>query len=148
MIDFVFLILIIFFLFKGFAKGFVLQIASLAGIIFGVFLSYKYGLFFSHYFYFPRVFSYVITFLLIYLLFFLTGIILKKFFKSIKLFWLDKILGGAFGFLKAVFLIFLFIFVLKEIGIDLTKKSKIAKEIYKIEKIIKKYSSKNFARLR
>lgn len=70
---------------------------------------------------------------------------LKKFFKIIKLSWFDKILGGILGFLKAVFLIFIFVFILKETGIDLTKKSKIAKEIYKIEKIIKKRSSKNLA---
>lgn len=72
---------------------------------------------------------------------------LKKFFKNIKLSWLDKFLGGIFGFLKAILLIFILIFILKQIGIDLTKKSKIAKEIYKIEKIIKKHSSKISARL-
>lgn len=141
MIDFIFSLFLAFFSVRGFIKGFLSQIFSIAGVIFGVFLSYKYGLPVSYAFPFSRgiskIVSYIGVFLVVYLFFFLTGFLLKKFIKAIKLGWIDIILGGVFGFLKAGFLIFIFIFILKQFNLDLREKSVIAKEIYKITKIVK-----------
>lgn len=141
MIDFVFSLFLAFFLVRGFIKGLLSQIFSIAGVVFGVFLSYKYATLVSYVFPFSknisRIISYIGVFLVVYLVFFFTGFILRKFIKAIKLGWVDRISGGVFGFIKAGFLIFIFVFILKEFRIDLTKKSIIAKEIYKISKIIK-----------
>jgi len=141
LIDFIFSIFLAFFLIRGFIKGLLSQIFSIAGVVFGVFLSYKYGILVSYLFPFSknvsRIVSYIGVFLVVYLAFFFTGFILKKFIKAIKLGWADRISGGVFGFVKAGFLIFILVFILKEFRIDLTKKSIIAKEIYKISKIIR-----------
>lgn len=143
MIDFIFSIFLAFFLVRGVIKGLLSQIFSIAGVIFGVFLSYKYGILISYLFPFSKnvskIVSYIGVFLVVYLTFFLTGFILKKFIKAIKLGWADRILGGVFGFMKAGFLIFILVFILKEFRIDLTKKSMIAREIYKVSELIKKH---------
>lgn len=141
MIDFIFSLFLAFFLVRGFIKGLLSQVFSIAGVVLGVFFSYRYGILVSYLFPFSKniskIISYIGVFLIIYLFFFLTGLLLKKFVKAIKLGWIDRILGGAFGFIKAVFIIFIFVFILKEFRIELTKKSIIAREVYKITKIIK-----------
>ncbi len=56
--------------------------------------------------------SFVILFLAVYLGFLVAGIVLRGFFRVIKLGWLDRLLGGIVGFAKGIILTGVIIFIM------------------------------------
>jgi membrane protein required for colicin V production len=108
-LDFVFLVFLVIFAFQGFAEGFSRLIVGLVATIAGLLIaSWCYDLPAS--FLLPYVSSksvanvlgFVIIFVLIQALGGLAGLVLSRVFKWTGLGWLDRLLGFAFGALKAV----------------------------------------------
>ncbi len=113
-----------YFVIKGFLSGFIKNIFSLAGMIFGFLYSGWFSLklkpyvgqIISH----PKLaffVSYLLAFLLIYFTFVLFGFFIYLFIKSMHLGIGDRILGALFGFLKgALFTTFLFYLIVNSLS--------------------------------
>jgi len=109
LIDFIILIPIAYFAYRGFANGIIKEVLSIVGIILGVFLTFQYmepvsaainPLFEEGASFVPFVSAIVIfvgTLSLVHLAAFLS----KKFLETIKLNFINRIAGAAFGFLKS-----------------------------------------------
>jgi len=112
-IDLVLAILILIAAVRGFLKGFVFEIASLAAIILGIWG----GIHFSHYTAefmnlhfgwhseYLWLISFIITFIIIVLIIHLLGNILKKIIDACAMGFINKFAGMIFGILKAAFIL-------------------------------------------
>lgn len=108
----------IFFLIRGVFRGFVREIGSLAGVIFGIWLANVYqpqmaGFLkgFIPWEKFLPLIAFALIFLIVLVLCNLAGWLFKKFFQKIFLGWVDRTLGAGLALLKAVVLSY-FIIVL------------------------------------
>jgi membrane protein required for colicin V production len=109
LIDFLILIPIVYFAYRGFANGLIKEVLSIVGIILGVFLTFQYmepvgaainPLFEEGASFVPFISAIVIfvgTLSLVHFAAFLS----KKFLETIKLNFVNRIAGAAFGFLKS-----------------------------------------------
>ena len=104
---------------RGFLTGFSRTASSLVGVLAGfwaavnhyefiarqlaVFMSNEVG---------RKLLAFFLIFLVVYLCFVIAGILIYGFFKALHLSWFDKVLGGAFGFLKAALITGVIIFIL------------------------------------
>lgn len=101
------------FVYKGFTKGLVRQICSLAGFLLGGWAAIKYHIYLAdasrnlihlpHYL--ATILSFIFIFLLIGLLFFFLGHILTVMFRIILLGGLNRVGGVALGFLEGAFIV-------------------------------------------
>jgi membrane protein required for colicin V production len=107
-LDLVILILSAFLLIKGIWKGFVKEIAGIAAVLIGVVLSFLFhdrieptvGQYIGEeYLSFA---SYALIFIATYLAIMLVGNLLDRLLKSVFLGGINRVLGGAFGLIKAV----------------------------------------------
>lgn len=119
LLDYIIIATLIFFTIKGVLKGFIREIASLAGIILGIWLGILY---------IPKVtqilsgyvpdsrFLPLISFALIFagvlILCNIIGWALRYFFKKVFLGWFDKLMGAVFAVLKTILLTYLVIVLL------------------------------------
>lgn len=109
LIDFLILIPIVYFAYRGFANGFIKEVLSIVGIILGVFLTFQYmdpvsttikPLFEEGASFVPFI-SAIIIFVGTLSLVHLVAYISKKFLETIKLNFVNRIAGAVFGFLKS-----------------------------------------------
>ncbi len=109
LLDFLILIPIAYFCYRGFVNGIIKEVFSIVGIILGVFLTFQYmdpvGAFISPYFeekasfipFLSAILIFISTLIVVHLAAFLS----KKFLETIKLNFVNRIAGSAFGFLKS-----------------------------------------------
>lgn len=109
LIDFLILIPIVYFAYRGFANGIIKEVLSIVGIILGVFLTFQYmdplaaainPLFEEGASFVPFI-SAIIIFVGTLSLVHLAAFLSKKFLETIKLNFINRIAGAAFGFLKS-----------------------------------------------
>lgn len=95
-------------LFRGFYKGFVIEIATLAALVLGIYGALKFSYITSSFLmeqfdlqgnYLPLI-SFVTTFILIVIAVNLLGKMLDKLMKAVSLGFINRILGSAVGFVK------------------------------------------------
>lgn len=109
----IFLLLIIaVFTIKGYFRGIIWEVLRLAGIILAYLFSHQFYIYFSKVFSFlgfanniSKPFGYFIMFITIFIAIILLSYSLRRFFKAIKLGWIDSFGGALFGFLKSVIII-------------------------------------------
>ena len=114
-LGFIFVISVI----RGLLIGFSRTISGLLGIICGFwvasnqyyFVSQKLQIFIKNEMW-RELLAFFLLFTVVYLVFAIAGIIIKGLFKVLKLSWMDRMLGGAFGFLKALLIAAIIIFIL------------------------------------
>ncbi len=99
---------------NGIIKGFVKQLSITAGLMLGFYIaSIKYPalekiLFKSSQLTaINKIICFIIIFIIVFFLIYLLGLLLKKVVQLIMLGWLDKILGGVFGFIQGIIIIWL-----------------------------------------
>jgi len=118
-LDYIILVALVFFIVKGVFKGFIREIASLAGIILGIWLGIRYmprvTQFLSGYVpesgYLPLI-SFALVFAIVLILCNLIGWALRYFLKKVFLGWFDKLMGAVFAVLKTILLTYLVIVIL------------------------------------
>ncbi len=106
---------------RGLVRGIIKEVFGLLALIGGVLVSdivgKKFGAIICHYLTMTPALAYAIAFFIIFLVVYLAlliiGYILASIVKAIQLGWLDRILGFAFGASKALMLIAVLAFVLK-----------------------------------
>jgi membrane protein required for colicin V production len=118
-LDYIILGLITFFVIKGVFRGFFREISSLAGIVFGILIG-------NHYYpqmanllkvYIPLekslpLISFFILFIVVVILFNLSGIFLHHLFKKLLIAWLDRSLGLGLALIKGIIISYLLILLL------------------------------------
>jgi membrane protein required for colicin V production len=123
----------------GIVRGFAKEISVLAGLIFGLYIASQKYLALEKYLFHSspvsttyKVISFIIIFIIVFIVFLLLGLLLRKIIQLIMLGWLDKILGGIFGFIKGLIIIWLILMLVTTIfpnTINIISKSKLALQI-------------------
>lgn len=101
---------ILWFAFKGFRNGLIIELASLAALILGVFVALHFSFYVEDFLRkqfemdetYLGIISFAITFIVVVLIVHLTGKIIHKVVNIIALGLLNRLAGGIFGILKAV----------------------------------------------
>jgi membrane protein required for colicin V production len=110
LLDLLILIPIVWGCIRGFSKGLIIELATLAGMVLGIIAAYYFSErvsdFFSGYFTIGpssmKILSYVLIFLAVLLISWIIGKIITKLVDMVMLGWLNKLLGAIFGLLKGV----------------------------------------------
>jgi membrane protein required for colicin V production len=131
-IDIVLSIPICWFTYQGFRKGFVLELASLLGLILGIYASFHFAGYFSGYLTdylnipekYAIVASFIGIFLVVVLILYLIAKIIGSLIDLIALGFLNKLAGCIFGFLKGIVLISLVILILDHFDRELISEEK------------------------
>ena len=124
---------------RGFIAGFSRTAAGLLGVLAGFwiainqyeFVSRQLSIFISNQVA-RKLVAFLLLFLVVYLAFVITGILVHGFFKALHLSWFDKFLGAVFGFIKGALIAGAVIFILT---LTLPDNSKIIKDSYLYPKI-------------
>ncbi|HDH87709.1 MAG: hypothetical protein DRG35_03325 [Deltaproteobacteria bacterium] len=118
-LDYIILGLLAFFVVKGIFRGFFREISSLAGIIFGIWIG-------NHYYpqmanllksYIPlekslSLISFLLLFIVVVIVFNISGMFLHHFFKKLLIAWLDRGLGFGVALIKGIIISYLLIVLL------------------------------------
>ncbi len=138
-IDIAFGIFILVLAIRGIIRGIIREVFGLAALVLGVFASNMFGKSVGHYIaghltVTPAVAyasGFFIVFIAVYLVLLFIGHVISSILQKIELGWLDKLLGFAFGFTKALFFIAILVFLcesfsfLKGLGKQFKKDSQI-----------------------
>jgi len=119
-LDIIFIIPIVWFAYRGFSKGLIIGITTLVALILGIYLSIRFSGIVAAFLmsnfdwdekYIPII-SFAITFVGVVIVIYLLGKILEKFIDMIALGFINKLLGGVFGIVKAVVLLSVIIYII------------------------------------
>lgn len=122
LLDFLLLIPVVWLCIRGFGKGLILELATLAGLALGILAAYFFaddleGMI-KEYFSFgntaTRVVAYIIIFLLVMLVVYLIGKVVEKSADLVALGWLNKILGAIVGIAKGIILVCIVLFLIEK----------------------------------
>ena len=119
-LDIVFLVPLAWFAYKGFQKGFIIELCSLVALVLGIyfainFSNYAADLLINNFDIGEKYLSitaFVLTFIVVIMGVFFVGKILEKFIDILMLGFLNQIAGAAFGILKAAFLMSIIIWII------------------------------------
>ena len=122
-IDIIILIILGFAVVRGFINGLVIEVASPAALIFGIWGAIKFSGFTSAKLYeyfdmsgqFIGIISFIITFLIIVVIIHFIGMLINKLMEAIALGFLMKLLGTVFGLLKTTLIMSVIFVVLNSI---------------------------------
>lgn len=110
-------------IYRGFTKGFIKSLASLAALVLGIFVAVHFSGFFGDYvdtWFHPdprylKILTFALVFLVIVLLVKLTGWILEKLIKATAMGFLNRFAGILFGFIKWVFILSVLITIFESV---------------------------------
>lgn len=108
-LDIVLAIPLLWFLYKGFRNGLVIELASLAALILGIYAALHFSFYVQGYLEenfeiaenYLYIISFAITFLIVAIIVYLAGKIIHKVISIVALGFLNRLAGGVFGVLKA-----------------------------------------------
>jgi membrane protein required for colicin V production len=125
-IDVFFLIPMVWFAYKGFSKGLIIEIAGLLALLVGIYVANHFSFYVADFLQnkmsisnkYMSIISFVITFLLVIILVILFGKMLENIAGAVKLGLVNKIIGGFFGLLKVVLVLSTLIMILTLFDIE------------------------------
>ncbi|MEA3505449.1 MAG: CvpA family protein [Bacteroidota bacterium] len=111
---------IIWMAYRGFSKGFIIEITTLIGLVVGIYAAIHFSYFttdilkdfFTLEKKYMSILSFAVTFIAVVILIVFTGRILEKFVSIIALGLIDKIIGGLFGIIKAALIVSVLLFII------------------------------------
>lgn len=135
-VDIIIAIPLVFAAFKGFTRGLVVELASLAGLILGIYAAYHFSTvampFVAKFVHaepaYQRMAAFAITFLVVLIAVHLIGKVVEKIVDLVALGFVNKLAGLAFGVLKGALVISVIIFVLTTFATAIIPEPKEAKE--------------------
>jgi len=126
LLDIIVLIPLIWFTVKGFTKGFIIELSSLAALILGIYLAYFFSNITASFLqntmnftskYIQPV-SFILTFVIVVVLIFILAKLLEALIKTASLGVFNKLLGAVFGFLKIAIICGFCLFQLSSLDAD------------------------------
>jgi membrane protein required for colicin V production len=128
--------------YKGFTKGFVIEIASLAGLILGIYLASHFSWFTADFLHdvfgwngrYVAFVSFIITFAVVLISIHLLGKVIEKVVEMVALGFFNRIAGAVFSILKTAFVLSVILFLITSIDFGqriITPKSKTESLLFK-----------------
>lgn len=122
LLDFLILLPVVWLCIRGFGKGLIIELATLAGLALGILAAYFFADdvrdLMKDYFTFSeqttRVIAYILIFLLVWLVVFLVGKIVEKSVDLVAMGWLNKLLGAVVGIAKGIVLVCIVLFLIEK----------------------------------
>lgn len=119
-LDIIFLVPLAWFAYKGFQKGFIIELCSLIALVLGIYFAINFSNYASDLLVnnfdigekYLSITAFVITFIAVIAGVFFIGKVLEKFIDVLMLGFINQIVGAAFGILKAAFLISIIIWII------------------------------------
>lgn len=141
-IDLIIAIPLVWFAYKGFSKGFIIEIAGLLALLGGIYIANHFSFYTSDFLEknlsitnkYMSIISFVITFLLVIILVIFLGKMLEKIATAVQMGLINKIAGALLGFIKIVFILSTLIMILTLFDIE----SLVIKEEYQSESLLYK----------
>jgi membrane protein required for colicin V production len=139
-LDIIFILIIVLFAIQGFRKGLIYEMASLAGLILGIYAAFQFAssieVYLIEYLRIPERYSTIAAFILVFigvvLLLHLIGKIIEKIVDLVALGILNKLAGAVFGVLKALVLLSLTLLLINHFDKELiSKEDKSESSLYK-----------------
>lgn len=117
-LDIIFIIPLVWYAYKGFTKGLIIELATLAALILGIYASLHFSYltvnFLNEHFEMNQkyigILSFIITFILVVIAINILGKLLEKVVSLVALGFINKAAGGFFGILKAIIFLSFFIY--------------------------------------
>jgi len=111
---------IIWMAYRGFSKGFIIEIATLIGLVAGIYAAMHFSFFttdiLKDYFTlnekYMSILSFTVTFIVVVILVVFIGRLLEKFVSIVALGFLDKLIGGIFGIIKSALIVSVLLFII------------------------------------
>jgi len=125
-LDIVLAIPLLWFTYKGFRNGFIIELASLAALILGIFVALHFSFYAEDYLRdnfeiaenYLYIISFAITFIIVAVLVYLVGKIIHKLVSIIALGFLNRLVGGIFGLLKTALVLSVILYFLNGFDTD------------------------------
>lgn len=125
-IDLIILIPVVWFTYKGFTKGLIIELATLIALLLGIYLASRFSDLTADFLkekmdiknQYLNIISFAITFIGVVILIMLFGKALEKVISAMLLSFVNKLAGAAFGLLKVVFVISVFILILGKFEVE------------------------------
>ncbi len=122
LLDFLILLPVVWLCIRGFGKGLIIELATLAGLALGILAAYYFADdvqdLMKDYFSFSeqttRIIAYILIFLLVWLVVFLVGKIVEKSVDLVAMGWLNKLLGAIVGIAKGIVLVCIVLFLIEK----------------------------------
>ena len=119
-LDLVLAIPLLWFTYKGFRHGLIIELASLAALILGIYVALHFSFYTEGYLRdnftitdkYLHIISFAITFLIVAIVVYLVGKIIHKLVTIVALGFLNRLAGGVFGFLKAALVLSVILYFL------------------------------------
>lgn len=113
LLDFIILVPVVWLCIRGFMKGLIIEVATLAGMALGILAAYYFAndlqLLLRDYFSFSekgtRIVAYILIFLVVLFVVWLIGKLVEKSVDLIAMGWLNKLLGAIVGIIKGVVIV-------------------------------------------
>ncbi|MBW6459157.1 MAG: CvpA family protein [Bacteroidales bacterium] len=126
LLDLLILVPIVWGCIRGFSKGFIIELATLAGLVLGIMAAFYFAssaaALLREYFTFnenvARITAYVLIFITVMLLAYIIGKIIEKVVDMMALGWLNKILGALVGIVKGAVVASLLLFIIVTFDIN------------------------------
>ena len=119
LIDIILLVPLLWFGFKGWKNGAVMEFIQLAAIVTGIFVASRFSQFLGDFFQFESEYAsilyFALTFIAVVGMLFLAGYIITKFIKMMMLGWLNRMLGVVFALLKTILIMSVLMFYFNRI---------------------------------
>ncbi|OIO99821.1 MAG: hypothetical protein AUJ98_10000 [Bacteroidetes bacterium CG2_30_33_31] len=126
LIDIILLIPLLWFAYKGFSKGFIIELSTLIALLLGIYIATQFSNYTSDFMIrkfnltgeYIRIISFIITFLGVIILVMLFGKSLEKVIKVFQLSALNKIAGAMFSMAKTAFILSVIIYIFAKLSIE------------------------------
>lgn len=126
LIDLIFAIPLVWFAYKGFSKGFIIEIAGLLALLGGIYIANHFSFYTSGFLQnnlnitnkYMSIISFVITFLLVIILVIFLGKMLEKIATAAQMGLINKLAGAVLGFIKVIFIMSTLIMILTLFDIE------------------------------
>jgi membrane protein required for colicin V production len=120
LLDFIILLPIVWLCIRGFMKGFIIEVATLAGMALGIIAAYFFAddlqFLLKDYFSFSaqgtRIVAYIVIFLIVLLVMLLIGKLVEKSVDLMAMGWLNKLLGAIIGIIKGIVIVCLILYLI------------------------------------
>lgn len=127
-LDIILIIPIIWLMYRGYQKGFIIELSSLVALILGIYFAINFSNFAADFLTrnfnigekYLSIVAFVVTFMVVVFAVFMVGKILEKFINIILLGFVNKIAGAAFGLIKAAFLISVMLWIINSFDMSRT----------------------------
>jgi len=121
--------------YKGFTKGFIIELSSLAALILGVYLAYNFSGYAQNFLIenfnvgsqYLQIISFALTFIVVVILIIVLAKVLEKFIDILSLGFINKLAGALFGVFKIVFILSILLIIIENFDGNnnlITKKNK------------------------